>query len=525
MKLFEKFKNIFANKDSTKSGRLSKKVFFSLVILMVNVISFSAATLAWFAILGKESTMDMVSGDLDIDINKITAYKWNYPFYEGSTEFINYDSPNAVVKKCVIEDDNFQSKGSFNDVTISLDDSLIDYPTGNTPSATYIPDYNETTNLFRYYLIGDAVFTDDNVHPWSFASGFGFSSKDNPTASQPIVLNNVTMSVGSCFSFVDTDLIKNEGKCFKYTCSSTNFFETSNDGEYLLCKKSGIYKFTYTHDSKLIISLARQDGAIIGNNSLDSTKINIDYIGSADKELYPQLANYVPKAINEQNTMVILDVELTYNNGENDIAAGLTVKRKELSSNSIYNKKSPSELNGYVNTTYDLTGYNLATGERNPLNASDFYSFYAVFVKEDSGTIPALFSNADSLWRNLHKMTNGEDPRQNEDLQAGDIKENIDSFAKFNQNPLQFDRELDCASYLFDANDSDSDNTYFEPINNNSLRVIRSSSDNKYHCYICIEYDDEYAMYFLNENRLGKTYFLDRDFGFYFSAKQILEEA
>ena len=60
-------------------------------------------------------------------------------------------------------------------------------------------------------------------------------------------------------------------------------------------------------------------------------------------------------------------------------------------------------------------------------------------------------------------------------------------------------------------------------IDGDGLIIEPSNSDNIYHCYIGIDYDHIFTRYFLNENRLGKTYYLYRDYGFCFTGIQVLE--
>ena len=61
--------------------------------------------------------------------------------------------------------------------------------------------------------------------------------------------------------------------------------------------------------------------------------------------------------------------------------------------------------------------------------------------------------------------------------------------------------------------------------NSDSTLVPVSANSQTYHCYIAIDYDYERMQFFVNQDRVGKTYLLDRDFGFYFSAEEYLEPA
>ena len=53
--------------------------------------------------------------------------------------------------------------------------------------------------------------------------------------------------------------------------------------------------------------------------------------------------------------------------------------------------------------------------------------------------------------------------------------------------------------------------------------LVPAGTTSKYHCYIGVDYDYDHIRFFFNENRLGNTYLLDRDFGFYFTSTQHLE--
>ena len=125
--------------------------------------------------------------------------------------------------------------------------------------------------------------------------------------------------------------------------------------------------------------------------------------------------------------------------------------------------------------------------KQNMLRASDFYNYYAQFTKT-----PYASSNA--LWAAMHRV--------------GDA--NSQKFV----NGSSFDTIIDCPLNL-----KENDDSTVIPAND-----PESLADNIYHCYISIEYDYEHSSYFLNKNRLGKTYLLDRDFGFYFFGVQRREE-
>ena len=81
-----------------RAKRKTKNLIASFVLLFALGLSAIATTYAWFAVT-KLSLMetDFVSGEMGISVTSVTAYKYVYPVYEGTT-MINYDSPSAAVQ-------------------------------------------------------------------------------------------------------------------------------------------------------------------------------------------------------------------------------------------------------------------------------------------------------------------------------------------------------------------------------------------------------------------------------------------
>ena len=491
MKLLEKAKGLFKSKAAKIAG---------FVILAVgNVVAITVTTIAWFALDTKQSNIRMVSGDLGVEIQKVTAYKYVYPYYKNSTEFIDYDS-EGIVKSYVIEDHTLQfGDQNVDEITIGHDNAIITL--GEATSGTYSTNINAThtaSNIYfsnedelRYYLIGDATFCGESSKEWSIKSAIAFKNNGAVSNNNAATVSDVIVSAGASFILFDKQNAS-AGSCyyFPYTAIDNNDSPFRIvDNNRILCLRSGIYNFEYTPGSLKITlkTVANQkEIAVIGNNSLDPTKITIDYAGSANKTTYPTLNSYLSHAIFIQNTMIILDVQINYTN-VNPIVAGLQIERKSDSANLIY-----YDSNKYENTSKNQVGY-VNEQTRNALNASDFYSFYAVFTKtpfaagEDNEHNVVPVQNM--IWNTIHQ----------------------DGIAdsKF-QNASSFDTNVVCTLHLKEQNDS--------------INIPPVSGDNIYHCYIGIDYDYIYTRYFLNENRLGKTYLLDRDFGFHFTGVQQLEQ-
>jgi hypothetical protein len=471
------------NKTSEpNTNRTKKKTIGMIAVSIGNLAAITAGTFAWFVVYSRSTGIELASGDLNVKVNKISAYKYVYPFYDKSTEFVDYNATGTVTKY-VLQDTNYDKYTTTSPtctITLGSSPGSVSTNSAETHSQTSIY-YGDTTN-FRYYLIGDETFNGVSNKDWYLSAGHAFANVSNISDSNSATLENVVVSEGSSFILFDKSTISNSActylTYFSIKESNTCFSITDNK---ITCLQTGIYTFTYSTSGLTITTQSRDDDSIIGNNCMDPTMITVDYVGSADKSTYETLASYVPTAIQRQNTMVILDVELKYNVA-NDVLAGLKIVRNEANSKSIHNLD-----NKYNDTTNNLTGY-VSEENRNVLNASDFYSFYAVVTK-------TAITDGDSLYTAMHYPTDQE-------------VNNTPIFSKF-PNGETFQTSVDCTLNLKE--------------NTDSLTIPANNSDQTYHCYIGIEYDYEYSQYFLNEKRLGNTYLLDRDFGFYFTATQILE--
>ena len=503
MKLVDKLKS-FAPKLTSRKGKI-----VGLVALIIgSVAAVTVTTLAWFNLAAKESTIEMVSGDLNVQIEKVSAYKYVYPYFKGSTEFINYGQNNGTVKKYVLEDHNLLINGNpVNEKSdITSDNATITL--GAKTDGHYVPTFPldpsslsatnihyEDIDIFRYYLIGDGLFCGVENKPWSIESAFAFANiSGSPTEANPIVLDDVVVSAGSHFTFFDTNGAEYDENEDEYNCNYYSLGENSISpakspfrivGNSIYCLRSGIYKFSYYIDSTgenpeeiLKIDLhtedngTRKDISVIANNSLDATMISIEHAGG--KGGNKTLPAYMPEAILSQNTMVVLDVELKFTNAR-PIDLNLRINRLSETSNSIHRL-----ANRYNDTTSNLIGY-VNENEKNLLRASDFYNFYVKFTKANTA-----YASASAIWTAMHVEGNA-------------------NFQKF-QNGQSYDSYIDCVLNPKEVGDE--------------TLIPESSSDQMYHCYISIEYDYEHCLFFLNKDRLGKTYLLDRDFGFRFSGTQ-----
>ena len=227
MKLMDKIKSI-TPKLSSRKGKI---IGFSLLIAG-SVGAVTMTTLAWFNLTAKESKIKMVTGDLNVEINKVSAYKYVYPYYKNSTEFVDYDA-EGVIKKYVLEDHVLKYNNTdVDDIAINSDDATVtlgtryggstsDYYTTNQNAASSskvcipeLEDYTLYKPEFRYYLIGDDLFCGvDNS--WSLTDGYAFAKKDTVSAQAPAVLDNVVVSAGSSFRLLEA-IIDNTTYSYNY---------------------------------------------------------------------------------------------------------------------------------------------------------------------------------------------------------------------------------------------------------------------------------------------------------------------
>ncbi|MCR5078319.1 MAG: hypothetical protein K6B65_00110 [Bacilli bacterium] len=467
----EKIKGLFQKGD--ENNRNLGKLFGILGLIVGNVMAASAMTIAWFNIINREANIDTVAGDLNVEIKKVSAYKYIYPYYSNSAEFINYDGEGEVLS-FVMEDQNYPEADFEDSITITLGDpysgTYITSGTGTKESILY-----PTGSSFFYYLLGDSVFS-GTTSEWSIDNSVPFSYMAAPTANNPAILDNVVVSAGAEFTLFDARTAT-AGSCNYLNYASADAPSEGKSKRFeilsnktLRCLSAGIYSFSYTGSSLTITLHNRNNDAVIGSNILDPTKISLDYYATGQSGT---LNDYVPTAIKNQNTMVVLDVELAYRNAS-EIDAGLQVKRL---ANTAFDYTDSENTVGYINEQ-----------QQNALKASDFYAFYPCFSEGSLGS-------ASEVWEALHqKKTN-------------DTVNQVNIFSKFDGTGTVIDAPL-----------------YSDTLTVNAGKItLDASSNSTYHCYIAIDYDYIHTLYFLNENRLGKTYRLDRDFGFYFTATQHME--
>lgn len=492
----EENNNIVSAKQKTDTRK--KRIKFAILIstTFASLFGLAAGSFAWFLAETNNSRISAVSGDLGVNIEKVTAYKMVYPYYPSTIDLVDYEK-DPTLKGYVVEDkdmlEGITSTIFDSSTTIALTrqaSATSDSRAISPGAATSTKIYYEASNSYPYSLIGDGVFSGVSDNPWTSLTSVSFPSDNAVTTTEPVVLANAVVSAGAKFILFDKEGMTNSGcKYFTYGSPSgvNPRFKVVDGGTSIQCIKCGIYTFAYYSDRLTITLTPRSDESIIGGTKLDPTKIMIDYAGKADKSIYSTPESYAGTGVHLQNTMVILDVQLTYKNA-NPITAGLTIFRSASNANSIFRLDDR-----YDDTEHNVKGY-VDAEHPNPLNGSDFYAFSAIFASENN-----KFSSLDGengLWDTMHQLTSHKSDGVNYD------------FTKF-ANEETFDTEISCPMR---AKQGDS-------------LVVPGNDDvsGKYHCYVATEYDYEHVCYFLNKNRLGKKYLLDRDFGFKFTAVQRLE--
>lgn len=493
-------------------SKKNKRIVMLAILVGGNIFTMASLSLAWFLeYSGASSNIKTFSGDLDIEIQKISAYKYVYPYINNSAEFIDYASAGTV-KSYVVEDASIETPDNLSDTVTYQLGVNTNQPRTTTPgSGTASSIHYEDSHNFKYYLIGNKVFNGVSNNEWSSLTATAFSRLIAPEASatinnsKSVILTNVMVSTGAEFMLFDVNTVDVDEEhddapiCSYFTYNNPAVQANKNSrfavvNGHLKCLKSGVYDFRYRLDEEGnpyldIMLTASGDSTIMASNLVDTTKISIEYNGGAIPHIedYDDINDYLPVGIQSQKTMVLLDVYLKFNN-KNDIDAGLRIEREEMKNGvSIYS------FDGKYNTTdeYTLRGYK-GEENRNPLCASDFYSFYPRLMSEAHVT-ESGYDDPSVAWNAFNANTT-----------AYEI-DNVPAYQKF-KNDTEHDEELLCTMY------------------GDSSLIEGSIENNYYHIYIAIDYDHEYMRFFLNQDRLGKTFYLDRDFTFYFSATQHLYE-
>ncbi len=125
-------------KAHQKKQKNRKKIILSTIRTVFTLLSCGRATFAWFTVFRPKADVGTVSGNLEyITIDRVSAYRYVYPFYEGSNVFIDYDkNPDG------------SDKGELKEFILQNEEERT------VPSSINI-DYKSNA---PYCIVGDSVF-------------------------------------------------------------------------------------------------------------------------------------------------------------------------------------------------------------------------------------------------------------------------------------------------------------------------------------------------------------------------------
>ncbi len=429
-----------------------KNLIIATCMSIFTLVATMCATFAWFMIPKPNASLDTISGDMSITVDKLSAYRYVYPYYKDSNSYIDY-SIDPTTKK---------DKGQLKQFVIT--DTTEINPLETAPT---IPE-DESFTKTALYLVGDHTYLGENTSTeFSLSSGLIFSSS---TDALTFTIEDVTLSVGSHFTVARND---------STIVSFTGFADTDDivySNNHFTCRKAGLYDVRITKssadaDATYSISItknSRDDESIFGMTLFDPTYALLngtqnDVKGRAD-------------AIYDQNTCLIYDVEISVKNQTRDFTLSLDVKRQELQ----------SEDGKITDTSYDLSRY----------------VTYRYKKHETGDTVSALFSST------FHAKKDNEIYNK-PDSYTENTSSNDDSTTTSDMKVLTFDNRTDTSISLFSNEGPES----------------HDSETTKFHFYIAVDYSPVAVSHFFEESQLSKTYDLIRDYTFYFSSTQVVNEA
>ena len=157
-------------KKFSKKGRIILLTSLTIFVLFTTCI----ASFAWFMTVSPTTPLETISGSMDISINKVSAYRYVYPYFNSSDTYIDYTQPGKV-KEVVMKDSQNKEMGSL-------------------PSQASDPKQDQ-----NYYLIGNSTFLGDGSTEYSLDSGLTFFAK----LDKNYQISDVIISAGSIFGVSD----------------------------------------------------------------------------------------------------------------------------------------------------------------------------------------------------------------------------------------------------------------------------------------------------------------------------------
>lgn len=262
------------------------KIALATACAVFSLFSTMFASYAWFMVRNPSVSIATISGDMSISLERISAYRYVYPYYPGSNTFIDYQSENAGVREYVLKDDG--TKTDFVEPVLKDEENVSK----------------------NFYIVGDSTFLGTDTLPqYQTSSGIILSSDG--------IANGVVLSKGSHIairkenqfvSFNQVELPEGVVSCLE---GSSTFFEAT---------EPGIYDFqVVSSDSSLTLKIKkvqRDDDAIVGMTLFDPTLAKFNNQDPAT-------------AIYNQNTCLIFDVSLLVKSEGHDFTLKLDTIRSE----------------------------------------------------------------------------------------------------------------------------------------------------------------------------------------------------
>lgn len=263
------------------------KLILATTLAIFTLLSTMCASFAWFTIKNPNIRFETVTGDMNIEIESLSAYRYVYPYYEGSNTFIDYQSDKAEVRKYIIKDN--QKKPFIEPDTSSRE--------ANTLNG-------------QYYLVGDTTFIQsEGKEEYDIQTGLVLTNSGND-----FLIEEATLSKGATFAITknNKDFLR-----FDFVEKEETNIETI-ENTYFRVNTPGIYRIKMDERNKTISihKNTRDDDAILGMTIFDPT--------------YATFMNQKgAKAIYYQNTCLVYDVKIKVKNETHDITLSLSARRKE----------------------------------------------------------------------------------------------------------------------------------------------------------------------------------------------------
>ena len=270
------------NKISSKA-----KIVAMTSLTLATLFSAFVASFAWFSLIQPNTDVVLAAGNLEVNLYRLSAYRYVYPFFEGTSTYIDY-SKEGKVKETVLMD--------------ASDDSEKTLPETETTS--------EATDSL--YLVGDDRFLGYDGSDFSTSDGLKFQRSIDGMSYE---IHDFTLSSGSVFAVKNSD-----GENLSLSLDEDGKIKELGNG-YFKAEEAGIYDFKIQkkEDGSSSFSVSgkeREDNAILGMTLFDPTYALLEGKEGA-------------QAIYSQNTCLIFDVTLEVKNQGHAFSIESQVRRQE----------------------------------------------------------------------------------------------------------------------------------------------------------------------------------------------------